>query len=341
MLKIKTIFSILSVLSFMLMTAGCNKEIETAEEMIEIIDQLGRKVSVPKDIKKIAALHHFGGKIAYALGQQEKLVEQSLYGMEAAAMTKVNPAFAAKPSLLEGKSVNIEELIALEPELAFVYASFEKSEMDLLENAGIKVVALKGETITQSFQAVELMAEILDCHDRAVKYINKCKSILATVHNRLSGVQERKKVMFTGPNGLYSVATGEMLQTEILERSGAVNVASGLKGFWAEVSPEQVAVWNPDTIFLGSYLNGAKGLREFQENEHFRTIRAIKENRVYRFPSNIGWWDYPAPNCVLGVLWSAKTLYPDLFADIDVLRIADDFYREYTGFSYTAMGGKL
>ena len=34
--------------------------------------------------------------------------------------------------------------------------------------------------------------------------------------------------------------------------AGAENVASGLKGFWCDVSPEQVALWNPDVIFLGS-----------------------------------------------------------------------------------------
>ena len=44
---------------------------------------------------------------------------------------------------------------------------------------------------------------------------------------------------------------------------------------------------------------------------------------------------------MLGVVWTAKTLYPDRFADVDVRAIADDFYAKYIGHTFTAMGGKI
>ena len=131
---------------------------------------------------------------------------------------------------------------------------------------------------------------------------------------------------------------GERL--EIIRRAGGENVAAGLKGFWADVSPEQVALWDPDVIFLGSSW-GNFGVEEVYRNSQFQTVTAVKKRRVFTFPSNVGWWDFPPPHCVLGIVWAAKAMYPERFADVDMLRIADDFYAKYRGHTFTALGGRL
>ena len=321
---------------------GCTSPSETQQNTITITDQLGRTVEVPRKIERIAALHHFGGKIVYALRQQDKLVDQSLYWKEAQAMAQVDAKFAALPMVLDGQEISAEQMVALRPQIAFVYASFGRSEMEQLTNAGISVVAVRGETIAESFDAVRLMATVLDCEDAADAYLGECMRLLGYVEHRLRDVPpgKRVKVMFTGPKGIYSVATGEMIQAEIMKLAGAINVAGDVKGYWANVSPEQVALWNPDVILLGSALE-ACDIDEVLANSQFRIVSAIRHKRVYVFPSNVGWWDYPAPHCVLGVVWAAKTLYPEAFADTDMLKIADEFYTRYLGHSFTSMGGRL
>ncbi|WP_237698652.1 hypothetical protein [Pyrococcus yayanosii] len=42
-------------------------------------------------------------------------------------------------------------------------------------------------------------------------------------------------------------------------------------------------------------------------------------------------WDYPAPKWVLSLYWLAKVLHPDLFQDVDVQKIADEFYGKWYG----------
>jgi ABC-type Fe3+-hydroxamate transport system substrate-binding protein len=52
---------------------SCN--VEQAQQKsytIKVKDQLGMIVEVPSKIERIAALHHVGGKIVFALGDQEK-----------------------------------------------------------------------------------------------------------------------------------------------------------------------------------------------------------------------------------------------------------------------------
>jgi iron complex transport system substrate-binding protein len=322
---------------------GCKADRKgPAGDTVTVVDQLGRTVTVSKNIKRIAALHHFGGKVVFALGAQELLVDQALYHRENQAMAKVNPAFAAKPKLIQGHDINYEELVALRPDIAIAYTSFDPSDMEQLEDAGIKVVAIRGETLEESFAGVRLVAKVLGREQRGEQYIADCRRLFTLVKERTDAIppEKRLKVMFAGPKNIYSAATGQMLQNTLLELAGGRNVASALTGFWASVSPEQIAAWNPDVIFLGSSLD-AYGAEALSGNQQFRTVNAIKNRRVYVFPSNIGWWDYPAPHCILGLVWTAKTLYPDRFRDVDMLKVADEFYRKYLGYSFTAMGGKL
>jgi iron complex transport system substrate-binding protein len=324
--------------------SGCGYQASQADEVISVTDQLGRTVAVPRHMTRISALHHFGGKIVFALGQQSRLVEQSLYGKEAQALAKVDPQFAAMPKTQDqtGHAINYEELIALRPQCIFVYASFNRSEMRQLEDAGIRVIAVKGETIEESFEAVRLVAKVLNCEKKGEEYIDDCKRLLSLVQERIGNLPADKslRVVFSGPKSVYTIATGEMLQNQVLEQAGAVNAGASLKGFWSDVSPEQLAAWNPDVIFVGSSL-ATYGVQEVLGNSQFKTLKAVRTRKVFVFPSNIGWWDYPAPQCVLGVLWTAKTLYPELFTDIDVLKIADAHYAKYLGHTFTSMGGKL
>jgi iron complex transport system substrate-binding protein len=332
---------ILALLVSALVSACANRP-APEQQTITITDQLGRRVEVPRHVERFTALHHFGGQIVYALKQQHRLVEQALYGIEASALEKVDKQFAALPRTMDSHSMNIESMVALRPQVAFVYASFEKSDMTQIENAGIKVVAVRGETLEQGYEAVRLMARILDCEKEGQAYLDDCQRLVALVQERLKDIplDQRRRVLFSGPKSIYTVATGEMLQSQILSLAGATNLATGLKGFWADISPEQMARWNPDVIFVGSSL-ATYGITDIYDNSQFKTVKAIKEHQVHVFPSTIGWWDYPAPHCVLGVVWTAKTLYPDRFKDIDVRVIADDFYAKYLGHTFTEMGGSL
>ncbi|MDF2874643.1 MAG: hypothetical protein K0R22_1326 [Sporomusa sp.] len=342
---------VLSLLFLLLLLTACGKtpvsggsEDKAAENsMITVTDQLGRQVEITRHIQRIAALDHFEGHIAFALGQQDKLVHQALYGKLGQAMIEADASFRGKPQLRQAqKTITTESLAALNPQVIFINSSFDKTQLQQFESVGMKVIALKGETLADSYEAVRLMARVLGCQDRGEKYIAACNKLLQLVKERTTTIPAAKRftVMFSGPRDVFSVATNDMLQSSIIETAGGKNVASELKGYWITASPEQISAWNPDVIFLGSsrdtYTPDA-----LYGNPHFATVKAAQNKRVYSFPSTIGWWDYPAPHHVLGTIWAAKTLYPEKFADIDMTKIADEFYNEFLGHSFTKLGGKL
>ncbi len=320
--------------------AACGNSSPQGDQMLSYRDQEGRVIELPRHITRISG----DGVIIYALRQQDKLVDRGMYyGIDAEVMARVDPQFEARPNILDGNKTNCEALAALQPQVVFANAAFHREDKKQMETAGLKVFSIKGETIGESFEAVRLMGQVLGCDDNVREYLTDCNRLLKMVEDRTRDIPKSKRlrVLFAGPKSVYTVATGEMLQSEILSRAGAENVASSLKGFWCDVSPEQVALWNPDVIFLGSS-KGVYGVEQVYLNSQFKTIKAVKEHRVYAFPSNIGWWDFPAPHCVLGVVWSARTLYPERFADVDMQKIADEFYARYRGgHTFTELGGKL
>ena len=83
-------------------------------QSVTVIDQLGRTVTVPAGIERIAALHFLPGKIVFALHEQDKLVCQGLLRDEGKAMARIDPVFASKPSMMPG-TFGIEALMACAP----------------------------------------------------------------------------------------------------------------------------------------------------------------------------------------------------------------------------------
>jgi iron complex transport system substrate-binding protein len=330
-----------AVCMFLWGTASAETRESREGQSITVTDQLGRIVTVPAGIERIAALHFLPGKIVFALHEQDKLVCQGLLRDEGKAMARIDPVFASKPSMMPG-TFGIEALMALRPDVAIVYASFDRAEVGRMEKAGIKVIAVRGENFSEGYEAVRLIGRLLGCEEKGEAYIRDCERLLGLVRTRVADIPRRKRprVMFLGPKGAYDVATGEMLQSTILREAGGENVASGLKGRWPSVSPEQIIAWDPDVIFLGSTW-GSYGVDRVLHNSQLQGVKAVRNHKVFIFPSNIGWWDYPAPHCVLGVLWAAKVLHPDRFEDISLKAMADDFYARYLGHSFTSLGGKI
>ena len=319
-----------------------NQEIKDTEQeaagTIKITDMIGREVEIPRGIERVAAWKHLG-TLVFGLGQQDKLIHQGLLNATAKAMSAVDPEYAALPYF---KSVTAEELLALNTQLVFAYQDSDPNEIDQLTEVGIPVIVLKGETLEESYEAARLIGKALECEDKAEEYINACQGIVDLVQERIKDVpeQERPKVFYAGPKSIYTAASGDMLQNTMIKLAGGINVAEETIGKWAQISPEQLIQWNPDVLFLGSSLGEYQGEDVFSDSA-LQTVNAVKNKEVYLIPSNIGWWDFPAPHCVLGIQFMATKLYPDRFEDIDMLQVADDFYLRFIGRSFTELGGKI
>ncbi|MFZ3130115.1 MAG: ABC transporter substrate-binding protein [Desulfosporosinus sp.] len=339
-------YFLLLVLILSLVVTGCGQGSKAGaetpalqKEKVVITDMLGRQVEVPDNLQRIGTIKWMG-HLVYALGQQDKMVHQGLMGEVGKGKAKLDPKYAALPAFTSNGSV--EEVLALKTQLLFVYYDFDQNIIKQYNDVGVKVVALKGETLDESYQAVRLMGKILGADQQAEAYVTYCKNVVSNIKDRLKDLpaDQKPKALMAGPKSIYTAATKDMTANSMIETAGGVNVAKDAVGLWAEISPEQLVKWNPDYIFLGS-TKGIYGVNEVLNNPALASVSAIKNKKVFIFPSNLGWWDFPAPQSILGIQWLAGTMHGDKFTDIDIQKFTDDYYKNYMGNSFTELGGKL
>jgi len=106
-------------------------------------------------------------------------------------------------------------------------------------------------------------------------------------------------------------------------------VKEGLHSGLSEMSMEKVLGWNPDILVIDS---GTAA--EIYNDPRWKTVSAIQKRQVFKQPVGVFIWDRPtAEAAVLYPLWLAKTAYPELFADVDMLKEVKKFYGEIMSFN--------
>lgn len=119
---------------------------------------------------------------------------------------------------------------------------------------------------------------------------------------------------------------------------GANNVAEELtKDNSVAVNLEQVIKWNPDVIFITNFTpvqpndlhTNAIG------NYDWSAISAIISHQVYKMPLGMYRSYTPGIDTPVTLLWFAKTVYPELFEDIDVIEEVIAYYDEVFGIELT------
>jgi iron complex transport system substrate-binding protein len=144
--------------------------------------------------------------------------------------------------------------------------------------------------------------------------------------------EDRPTVLFTGTEPLR-IASGDMYQTSLIEIAGGVSVSSELTGYWNDVNLEQIAAWDPDVIIVPPY--GGATVEAITENPDWQILTAVQKGRVYRMPKLVAPWDTPAPDSVLGIIWLAQRLFPELETP-DCAEQADYFYNTYYNYAISA-----
>jgi len=102
---------------------------------------------------------------------------------------------------------------------------------------------------------------------------------------------------------------------------------------WTVVNFEQIAVWNPDKIFVIVWytLDPAQVISMLKADAKWGTLKAVQDDQIYAFPQDIFGWDSAEPRWILGMQWLATRIYPDRFADLNMTEELYSFFGEMYG----------
>ena len=315
-----------------------------------IVDHTGVEVVLPAEISRVVILGPMPLPSIYCLytGSSEQLVGITSTSMSAAQnslLIKAYPELTAIPTDFEINGVvNIERLLELEPDVVF-YAASSTQTRQALDNAGIPAV---GFSFTQAgFNTIEnyagwikLLEQIFSGGNeagsaRAAEIIQYGRDMESMVKERLAGLAQEDK-----PKALVAYYYDESSGLQVsganhfgqywLDTAGGVNVAAQLDGT-PTVNMEQVYQWNPDAIFITNFSPYLP--EDFYNNvissDDWSPVAAVEAGRVYKFPLGMYRWYPPSSDTPLSLMWMAKTLHPDLFADIDLDQMIRDYFQRF------------
>ena len=321
-----------------------------------IVDHTGEEVVLPAEIKRIVIAGLLPMTSVYCLytGSSQGLVgipASSKVAAENSLLIEAYPALADLPTDFESNGVvNVERLLELKPDVVF-YGSSNVQTRQALDNAGIPAVGFS--TTQAGYNTVETYAgwnELLGQvfagdrridTSRAAEIVQYGRDVESLVKERLADVaqEDKPRVMiayyYDDAGGLRTSGSNFFGQYWI-EVAGGVNVAEALSGS-PNVNMEQVYQWNPDVIFITNF--SPRLPEDFYNNtitaDDWSSVQAVKSGQVYKFPLGMYRWFPPSSDTPLAVLWMAKTLHPQLFADIDLDHVVRDYFQRFYGVSLT------
>lgn len=363
----KRIFTIL--MAAMMLLSGCAgtanesepsqepSNSETAEALEQtpegrtVVDHDGIEVDIPEQIDRIAVgnIGPMASVLTLFLGSGESIVGMSPMSMSAAENGILGELFPelldADTSFLQGSNINVEKLLTLEPDLVLIQSG-QSEVRTQLENAGLTVVAFGVGTfkydIINTYEAwIDLLSQIFPANDKMEEVTAYSKEVLELVQSRVSDIPEteRKRALFLFQyDETQMIASGRNFFGQYwCESAGAVNVAQDIEAGQATITMEQVYEWQPDVIFITNFTNTkpADLYANAVGSDDWSLVKAVQEQQVYKMPLGSFRTYSVSADMPVTLLWVAKTIYPDLFSDIDTDAEVKDFYQRIYGVTLT------
>ncbi|MBE9829779.1 ABC transporter substrate-binding protein [Campylobacter concisus] len=300
-----------------------------AAEFRDVKDITGDVVKVAAKVEKIATLWYANNQIILMLGGADKIVATTDLIKNNKWFAHVYPRISSIPNGVNGKDLQVEELVKLSPDV--VIAADKKNKEELTKN-GFTVLYPSFTNHTDMKKSVSIMAEVIggDAPKIAEKFNEYFDGNLKRVLSKTDkiAVSDRPKVLHIADGkNLFKVDGANTIIDEWIRVAGGQNAVQKA-GNMLEINAEEIPNMNPDVIIIGR-AKAPEILQKIYENPIYAGTKAVKNKRVYVNPTGVFSWDRYGAEGALQILWAAKILHPEIFKDIDIAAETKKFYKEF------------
>ncbi len=310
MRKIKTVYSFLAfIICVLSVFCSClhygNNDVPAVSGTMQ--DQLGRAVKMPEATRRIISLAPSNTEILFALGLEDRISAVTDY-------CDYPPEAKSKPSVGGFSNPNLEEIIALQPDLILATSMHEQTIIPQLERRGLVVFALNPGALDEVCEAVTMVGELTERKNYARDIVKDIQNRASEVQSKVAEIkqQELPEVFYAVWHDPLMAAGKCTFQNELIATAGGVNIASGLDGY-ADISLEYLINADPEVIIVntshGSNVN--ETLIFLQSEPRMNASSARLHNRIYEIDGNIS--SRPGPRLMEGLERFVLFIHPELF----------------------------
>lgn len=300
-----------------------------------ITDMAGRSVTVPDKIDRVFPYDSKTSILIFPVIGEKMVATSMLPGKK--DFKFISKAYTALP---EVDVKNIEEVLTYSPQVIIsgVYNKNDKNEtvfsLGMRLNIPVVLIDLSIDNMDKTYL---FLGELFNIDSNP--YVN----FLQTMYQDIESLKKShgaviSTVYYTlGASGLLTDPTGSK-HTEVFDYLSIPNAAKVEipSGGHAQVNLEQVLLWNPDYIFTSEFRGQNSAYSIITTDSKWKSISAVKNNRVYKVPSQpMGWFDHPPSiNRVPGLLWLCE-IFCNTNADVTKSKICT-FYSLFYKYNLSA-----
>lgn len=276
-MKTVKLVSLLLCLILICPVLGCAED-----AAVTVTDMTGREITLDAPATRVVALTASDCEILYALGAGDTLVGRGEY-------CDYPEDVQAVPSVQSGYETNVEQIIALEPQVVLMATMAQtKEQVEALEAAGVHVIVSDAQDIAGVYTAIELIGAVTGKNDEAAALIAGMKDSFAAIAAKAEGDGSKTVYFEVSPleYGLWTAGKGTFMD-ELAQMIGLKNAFEDVEG-WAAISEEQVLERDPDYIVTISmyYGEGPTPVEEIMGREGWQELKAVKNEAVFNADSN-------------------------------------------------------
>lgn len=270
-----------------------------------VTDEVGRRVTIPADVRRVVSLAPNLTETLYALGLGDRLAGDTDYcDIPAEAKTKPHVGAPVNPS--------IEAIVALHPDLVFATTSINRREtVDALARLNIAVYATDPHTIRAMVDSFGRMADLVGAPEKGAALVAKLDATLDSLHARLADLPPAHVLFVVWLDPLITIGQNTFI-ADALRWAGAESVVLSDQN-WPQLDFEEVVRLEPDYIVLADSHTGegSRSVANLRSRAAWRDLRAVQLGHIAIIGEEI---DRPAPGLIEAIKQLARELHPNAFA---------------------------
>ncbi|MBN2794115.1 MAG: ABC transporter substrate-binding protein [Clostridia bacterium] len=309
---------IVLILSLMvgLIFISCNENLKSVDETRIFVDSVGREVTIPKEITKIAVTGPLAQIVVFSIAPNE-MVGIAVPWTPASEMI-LNEDYYNLPilgQLYGGKGeMNLETLLESGAQLVIDIGEPKDTIVsdlnDLQEQTNIPFVHITT-TMSNMGEAYIKLGELLNKKEEGKELSDYCNRVYNKAMEISNSVEKANVLYCLGDKGQNVIAKdsyhGEII--DLMTNNLAIVDQPVSKGTGNEVDMEQIIKWNPDVIFFAP----DSIYTTVEKDPAWQTLKAIQNNQYYEVPEGpYNWMGFPpSVQRYLGLHWMISILYPE------------------------------
>ena len=277
-----------------------------AEAGIDIVDDLGRTISLERPAKRIVPLYAAFSEILSAMGLNSLIVGR----------TKADTfpdAMRTKPVVGTHMRPNIELIMGVHPDLIIQMEGRAKALeiVDTLEKNKLPVAVFQVHDFASLFSVIKRIGVLCDAEQQASHLVESLQERLNSVAKKLAQANETPRVFFEVRYPNLLAAGKHSIVTDIIAKAGGTNCVTNNKKL-VRLNEEALLGLNPEIYLLQRGPMNPE-LSKPQERPHFQTLSAVQSGKVYVVDEKT--FSRPGPRNVQAVEQLAALLHPELFSN--------------------------